>query len=114
MLEHLVEQCRAISLYDADHNLLEKLSASEWQQADRVVKLLEPFQCVTKELSANDASISPFIETLKEELSSSKDSDLGIKTTKQDMLKSLKSRFWYIYNDCNCYTFKPMFQGCFF
>ena len=43
----------------------------------------------------------PFIETLKEELSSSKDSDLGIKTTKQEMLKFLKSQFGYIYNDDN-------------
>ena len=104
MLERVVEQRRAISLYDADHGLPEKLSANEWQQADKVVKLLEPFQRVTKELSANDASISqviPFIETLKEELSSSKDSDLGIKTTKQEMLKFLKSQFGYIYNDDN-------------
>ena len=104
MLERVVEQRRAISLYDADHGLPEILSANEWQQADKVVKLLEPFQCVTKELSANDASISQvilFIETLEEELSSSKDSDLGIKTTKQKMLKSLKSRFGYIYNDNN-------------
>ena len=87
-----MEQHRTISLYDADHGLPEKLSASEWQQADKVVKLLEPFERVTKELSANDASISqvlPFIDTLKEELSTSKDGDLGIKTTKQEMLKSL-------------------------
>jgi len=55
-------------LYGADHGLPEKLSASEWLKADKVVKLLEPFQHVTKELSTNDASISqviPFIETLK-------------------------------------------------
>ena len=43
MLERLGEQCQAISLCDADHGLPEKSSASEWQQADKVVKLFEPF-----------------------------------------------------------------------
>ena len=51
MLEGLVEQCRAISLYDADYGLPERLSPNDWQQAEKIVKLLEPIQRVTKELS---------------------------------------------------------------
>ena len=102
MLECLVEQHRAISLYDADYGLPERLSANDWQQAEKIVKLLEPIQRVTKELSAKEASISkviPFLETLKIELSTPKESDSGIKTTKEEMLESLKSRFEYVYND---------------
>jgi len=120
MLERLVEQRRAISLYDADYGLPEQLSASDWQQAEKILKLLEPFQRVTKELSAKDASVSqviPFIETLKIELSSSKDSDLGIKTTKQEMLKSLKARFGYIHGDDNyviATLLDPRFKATFF
>jgi len=67
------------------------------------------------QLSANDTSISqviPFIETLKEELRLSKYSDLGIKTTKQEMLKSLKSQFRYIYNDDN-FVIATLLDPCF-
>jgi len=61
--------------------------------------------------------VIPFIETLKEELSSSKDSHLGTKTTKQEMLKSLKSRFRYIFNDDNfviATLLDPHFKAAFF
>ena len=61
MLQRLVEQCRAICLYDTDYGLPEQLSANEWQQAEKIVKLLEPVQRVTKELSAKEASISQVI-----------------------------------------------------
>ena len=36
MLQHLVEQCRAICLYDADYGLPEQLSANEWEQAEKL------------------------------------------------------------------------------
>ena len=48
MLEHLVGQRRIISLYDADYGLPERLSANDWQQAEKIVKLLEPIQRVFK------------------------------------------------------------------
>ena len=82
-----------------------------------MVKVLEPFQCVTKEISANNASISqviPSIETLKIEVSSLTDSGLGIKTTKKEMLKTLKSQFDYIHivitkQLCDCVIFRSLF-----
>ena len=120
MLERLVEQRRALSLYDADHGLPEQLSANEWQQAEKIVNLLEPVQRVTKELSAKEASISqviPFLETLQIELSTSRESDSGIKTTKEEMLKSLKARFEYVYNDDNfviATLLDPRFKATFF
>ena len=84
------------------------------------VKLLEPVQRVTKELSAKEASISqviPFLETLQIELSTPRESDSGIKTTKEEMLKSLKSWFAYVYNDDNfviATLLDPRFKDTFF
>ena len=77
-------------------------------------------QRVTKELSAKEASISqviPFIETLQIELSTLRESNSGIKTTKEQMLKSLKSRFEYVYNDDNfviATLLDPRFKDTFF
>ena len=83
------EQRHAICLYDADYGLPEELSANEWQQAEKIVKLLEPVQHVTKELSVKEASISqviPFLETLQIELSTPRESDSGIKPLKKRCL----------------------------
>ena len=105
MLNRMVEQRRAISLYDADFGLPDKLNSNEWQQAGKIIKLLEPVQRVTKELSAKEAMLSqviPFIEILKIELGSTDDDDRGIISTKEEMLKSLKSRFERVYLDNNC------------
>ena len=44
LLDHLVEQRRAISLYDSDFELPDRLNSNEWQLAEKVVKLLEPMQ----------------------------------------------------------------------
>jgi len=37
MLEHLVEQHQAISLYDADYGLPEQLSVNDWQQVEKML-----------------------------------------------------------------------------
>ena len=65
MLEHLVKQRRAISLYET---LPDRLHSNEWHLTERIVALLEP---VTKELSAKGAMVSqviPFLKILKMEL----------------------------------------------
>jgi len=51
-LDHLVEQCRVISLYDTDFELPERLNPNEWLLAEKVIKLPEPMQRITKELNA--------------------------------------------------------------
>ena len=77
-------------------------------------------QRITKELSAKEASVSqviPFLETLKIELSTQRESDSGIKTTKEEMLKSLNSRFEYVYDDDNfviATLLDPRFKATFF
>ena len=98
MLECLVEQRRAISLYDTDFELPDRLNSNEWQLAEKIVKLLEPMQHITKEFSAKGAMVSqviPFLEILKMELDSNQSSEpettdkfRGILTTKDEMLSS--------------------------
>ena len=65
MFEHLVEQRRAISLYDTDFELPDHLHSNEWHLAERVVALLEPMQRITKEFSAKGAMVSQVIPFLK-------------------------------------------------
>ena len=99
MLSHIIKQRRAITLYDTDFGLPEQLNSIEWQQTEKIVKLLEPVQCVTKELTGKDAMLSqviPFIEILKMEMGLTGDDDRGIISTKEVMLKSLKSCFEHV------------------
>ena len=99
LLDRLVEQRRAISLYDTDFELPERLNSNEWQLAEKVIKLLEPMQRITKELSARRAVISeviPFLEILKSELEEDSSSDTqekfrGVLSTKEELLESLQS-----------------------
>ena len=106
MLERLVEQRRAISLYDTDFELPDRLHSNEWHLAERVVALLEPMQRITKEFSAKGAMVSqviPFLKILKMELDSSEpettDKFRGILTTKEEMVSSLDSRFDQVYSN---------------
>ena len=65
MLERLVEHQRAISLYDTDYVLPDRLHSNEWHLA---VALLEPMQSITKEFSAKEAMVLqaiPFLKILK-------------------------------------------------
>ena len=39
LLDHLVEQCRAISLNDTDFELPERLNSNKWHLAEKVVSL---------------------------------------------------------------------------
>ena len=78
MLSCIIQQRRAITLYDTDFGLPEQLNSNGWQQAEKIVKLLEPVQSVTKELSGKDVMLSqviPFIEILKMEMGSTGDDD---------------------------------------
>lgn len=70
MFERLVEQ----QTYDTDFELPDHLCANKWQLAEKIVKLLQPMQCITKEFSAKGAMVSqviPFLEILKMELDAS-------------------------------------------
>ena len=108
----LVEQRRDISLYDSDFELPDHLCSNEWQLAEKIVKLLEPMQHITKEFSSKGAMVSqviPFLEILKIELDPSEpkstDKFRGMLTKKDEMLSSLDSRFDQVYS-----TFLPLYS----
>ena len=108
LLDRLVEQRRAICLYESDFELPDRLGSNEWQLAEKVVNLLEPMQRITKELSARGAVISeviPFLEILKtklgEESSDTQEKFKGVLSTKDELLESLKSRFNHVYKEDN-------------
>ena len=124
LLDRLVEQRRAISLYDSDFELPDRLSSNEWQLAEKVVSLLEPMQRITKELSARGAVISeviPFLEILKTELgeesSDTQEKFRGILSTKDELLESLNSRFNHVYKEDKyiiATLLDPRFKGSFY
>lgn len=65
--ERLLEQKRAISLYIADHNKLNNLSAEQWELMEQCIHLLKPFEEVTKMTSSGLSCISeviPHVATL--------------------------------------------------
>ena len=123
LLDHLVEQRRAISLYDSDFELPDRLSSNVWQLAEKIVSLFEPMQRITKELSARGAVISeviPFSEILKTELgeesSDTQEKFRGILSTKDELLESLNSRFNHVYIEDKyiiATLLDPRFKGSF-
>ena len=120
----MVEQNRAISLYDSDFELPDRLSSNEWQLAEKLVSLLEPMQRITKELSARGAVISeviPFLEILKTELgeesTDTQEKFRGILSTKDELLESLNSRFNHVYKEDKyiiATLLDPRFKGSFY
>jgi hypothetical protein len=64
MQERLVEQRRAVNLFSVEHGGIDTLSSAEWEQAERIVKILQPFYAATLEISADDACISVVVPLL--------------------------------------------------
>lgn len=58
LLERLLEQKKAVIVYDSDFGLPDTLSGNEWQIVAKLVNLLEPFQRTTKEFSRYTCSVS--------------------------------------------------------
>ncbi|KAK7004708.1 zinc finger BED domain-containing protein 4 [Biomphalaria glabrata] len=94
MLKRLLEQRRAITLYCAENETLSNLSPSQWSVGEKVA-VLQPFEEVTREVSAAAASISiviPLVHVLKT-FPLREGNDKGIKNMKSTLLECLNSRF---------------------
>ncbi|XP_067131335.1 zinc finger BED domain-containing protein 4-like [Centruroides vittatus] len=61
MLERLLEQKRAISLYLTDTTNISNLTAEQWEIVDQLLKLLKPFEEITKITSSNYSCLSEII-----------------------------------------------------
>ena len=98
MLERLVEQKTAVNLFSVQQGGISTLSASEWELAERVVRILQPFYAATLELSSDDACISvvvPLTAMLLGKLQSTGE-DRGLLQLKAALHDSMNRRFVHI------------------
>ncbi|KAJ8381100.1 hypothetical protein SKAU_G00018780 [Synaphobranchus kaupii] len=96
MLQSLLEQKRSLSVYAADHNLAATLTVNQWTLMEKTVKVLAPFEELTRVVSAETATaadVIPAITVLKRVLSREHSTDQGIKTMKSTLLEAVERRF---------------------
>ena len=95
MFKRLIEQRKALSAANAELNETLDFSTTQWQLAEKVVRLLQPFEEATEDISCNTSSISlviPIINSLQRKLIV-EDDDMGIMSMKRKMSLSIADRF---------------------
>ncbi|KAF2890175.1 hypothetical protein ILUMI_15998, partial [Ignelater luminosus] len=97
-LERLLEQKRAISFYLTDTANISNLNAEKWEIVDQLLKLLKPFEEITKITSSNYFCLSeiiPHVVTLNRYYDKTVSSDLEpkLKSMAIAMQQGMKQRF---------------------
>ncbi|KAJ4941580.1 hypothetical protein JOQ06_011459 [Pogonophryne albipinna] len=97
MLQSILEQKRALSVYAADYSLPATLTANQWTLMEKTAEVLAPFEELKRDVSnptASAADVTPAITALKRVLSREKTTDQGVRTirarsffTKSDNLR---------------------------
>uniref|UniRef100_H3B013 HAT C-terminal dimerisation domain-containing protein n=1 Tax=Latimeria chalumnae TaxID=7897 RepID=H3B013_LATCH len=97
MLERLGEQQWAIMLYSSEHDFGHNLTARQWQLLEKIIRILQPFEEATRLCSADSASISLVIPTIKMLTMSlnSTENDSGVETMKETLLHEMDQCFSY-------------------
>lgn len=93
MLERALTLKREILLYTAEHDL-PLISVNEWDTVEKLIRVLQPFYEITKQVSSEYSTLGdviPHVIALKRYLSKSA-SDVGIITTKRELLSALENR----------------------
>jgi len=95
MLKRLVEQRKAVSAANAEADASFDLTAAQWKLAEKVIKLLQPFEEATQDISSDSSSIALFIPIVNSlnKLLQVDEEDHGIMSMKRKMLLSMQSRF---------------------
>jgi hypothetical protein len=96
LMESMLEQKRALTVYAGEHGKIETLTADQWTLVGNLIDTLSPLEQITREMSKSDSSISciiPSIAVLKMLLEVEGAKTRGIKTLRNTMLDSLKARF---------------------
>ena len=65
MLQRLLEQRRAVTLYCAETGAVTNLDPNQWVIAESLISLLTPFEEITRDISNARASISMVIPAVK-------------------------------------------------
>uniref|UniRef100_H2ZYZ9 DUF4371 domain-containing protein n=1 Tax=Latimeria chalumnae TaxID=7897 RepID=H2ZYZ9_LATCH len=97
MLERLGEQRWAIMLYSSEHDFGHNQTALQWQLLEKIIQILQPFKEATCLCSADSASISLVIPTIKMLTMSlnSMENDSRVKTMKETLLHEMDQCFSY-------------------
>jgi hypothetical protein len=98
MLERLVEQRKSVNLFSVENGGFDTLLPEEWELAERVVKILQPYYEATLDISADNACVSiaiPLIALLEGNMQST-DEDRGLLQMKAALRDALKRRFIYL------------------
>ena len=95
MLQRLLEQRRAVTLYCAEKGAATNLDPEQWAIIETLVQLLMPFEEITRDISNTRASISLVIPAVKAMTTTldHEGNDGGVKITKAELLRSMKKRF---------------------
>lgn len=94
MLERALNLKRSLQIYTASNNDLPILSANEWNLCEKMVRVLQPFFEITKQVSSEQSSLGdviPHVVALDRYLSKPGD-DRGVQTTKAELLNALRQR----------------------
>ncbi|XP_016392202.1 zinc finger BED domain-containing protein 4-like isoform X1 [Sinocyclocheilus rhinocerous] len=96
MLQSLLQQKRALSVFAAERTLPATLTAHQWELMNKTADVLSPFEELTRDVSretATAADVIPAITVLRRVLSREDDDDQGIKTMKRTLLEAVEKRF---------------------
>ncbi|XP_033934798.1 zinc finger BED domain-containing protein 4-like [Pseudochaenichthys georgianus] len=96
ILQSILEQKRALSVYAADYSLPATLTANQWTLMEKTAEVLAPFEELTRDVSnhtASAADVIPAIKALKGVLSREKTTDQGVRTMKSTLLEAVETRF---------------------
>ena len=96
MLQRLIEQRTALLASGAECACMIELRAQQWNLAEKLVHLLQPFEEATREVSGDYSSaalIIPIVNSLQRSLTTTTTDDHGITSMKREMLPSLSRRY---------------------
>jgi len=94
MLSRLHEQRQAVTAYAAEKDI-PSLTAMHWNMIENVIRVLQPFEEITKIASSDCETIGyviPAIVTLQSYLSK-RQKDTGVVMLKEDLKKAMEERF---------------------
>lgn len=97
MIDRLVRIKRALQLYCIESPDLPNLTNNDWILCSSLLHILKPFFELTKEMSSEVSTLSsviPNIVTLELFLSKMGEHDAGAQTTRNELLNSLRARFF--------------------
>lgn len=98
MLERLLELKRPLCVYAAENDI-PNLCTNQWQLLESVVKLLSPFEEITRLMSSNESVISeviPSIKTLLHFLEKESSDHFGCGTMKSTIKRELEKKFPFV------------------